>query len=349
MALDSVVGEVELAPDPFVRRMGHYVLDVHVAGDWYVNYGDAHAQVHHSSPLLHRFGRATGDADLAAFGAFRAPARGIALSDQGRLARDVADVLEIARMRATAGRDALRRAAWYPALGLMTARAQEGSGKGFFLAVQAASNARSHGHHDSGSFIVFHDGLPVFVDPGVEAYTAKTFSKDRYTIWTMQSGWHNLPLVAGHMQRGRDARDRASRVRVDDGPRATGMTMELATAYGPEAGIRTWERRIALDRDAGTVTLRETFALARGAAPVALVFVTPRRPDTAQAGVVALPVPGGRTVRLSFDPRALRADVERLPLADAGLKHEWGEALYRIRLASARPLAAGDLAISIAT
>jgi hypothetical protein len=126
------------------------------------------------------------------------------------------------------------------------------------------------------------------------------------------------------------------------------MTMELATAYGPEAGIRTWERRVALDRAAGTVNLRETFALARPA-PVTLVFVTPRGPDAAQAGAIALPVAGGRTVQLRFDPRALRADVERLPLADAGLKHEWGEALYRIRLASAQPLDAGDFALSIAT
>jgi hypothetical protein len=125
------------------------------------------------------------------------------------------------------------------------------------------------------------------------------------------------------------------------------MTMELATAYGPEAGIRTWERRIALDRDAGTVNLRETFALSRPA-PVALAFITPRKPDTARAGIVALPVAGGRTVHLTFDARTLRADVERLPLDDAGLKHEWGEALYRIRLASARPLGAGDLAVSIA-
>jgi hypothetical protein len=345
MALDSATGgAVGLTSDPFVRRMGHYVLDVHVAGDWYVNYGDAHAQVRHSPPLLHRFGRSTGDADLAAFGALRAPARGITLSDQGRLARDVADVLEVAHMRATQGRDALQRASWYPALGLMTARAQGGSDRGFFLAVQAASNVRSHGHHDSGSFIVFHDGQPVFVDPGVEAYTAQTFGKDRYTIWTMQSGWHNLPLVGGRMQVGRDARDRASRVRADD----TGMTMELATAYGPDAGIRTWERRIALDRAAGTVNLRETFALARPAA-VTLVFVTPRKPDAAQAGTVALPVAGGRTVHLRFDPRALRADVERLALADAGLKHEWGDALYRIRLASAQPLDAGDFTLSIAT
>jgi hypothetical protein len=349
MTLDSALGgAVDLAADPFVRRMGHYVLDVHVAGDWYVNYGDAHAQVRHSPPLLHRFGRATGDRELAAFGAFRAPARGIVPSDQGRLARDVADVLEVARMRATPGADALPRAAWYPALGLLTTRARAGSAQGFFLAVQAASNARSHGHRDSGSFIVFHDGLPVFVDPGVEAYTAKTFGKERYTIWTMQSGAHNVPLVDGHMEQGRDARDRASRVRVDDGPGRTGMTMELATAFGPEAGIRTWQRGIALERNAGRVMLRDTFALSR-AAPVALVFMTPRRPEGTKDGALALPVAGGRTVRLRFDPRQLRVDVERIALADPGLRHEWGEALYRIRLASTQPLAAGELAVAIGT
>jgi len=346
MALASAThGAVDLTRDPFVRRMGRYVLDVHVAGDWFVNYGDAHARLRHSPPLLHRFGRATGDTDLAAFGAFRAETDGFAPSTQGRLARDVADVLEVARMRATPGRDALPRAAWYPALGLMTTRAQAGSAQGFFLAVQTAPNARSHGHHDSGSVIVFHDGAPVFVDPGVEAYTARTFGKDRYAIWTMQSGYHNLPLVAGRMQVGRDARDRASGVRVDDAPGATGMTMELATTFGLEAGIRTWRRRVALERDANRVTLRETFRLER-AAPVALVFMTPRRPQAAEAGTVALPLAGGRTVRLRYDARVLRAEVERIGLADPGLRHEWGEALYRIRLV-ASALDAGDLAMTI--
>jgi hypothetical protein len=163
----------------------------------------------------------------------------------------------------------------------------------------------------------------------------------------MQSAFHNLPLVNGQMERGRDAHDRASRVRVGDDAAHTGMTMELATAFGPEAGIRTWTRAVALDRGAGTISLRETFALARPA-PVTLVFMTPRRPGPAQDGVLALPVAGGRTVSLRFDARMLRADVERIDLTDPGLRREWGEALYRIRLASTQSLAAGDLAVALA-
>jgi hypothetical protein len=330
LALGSATGgAVDLAADPFVRRMGHYVFDAHIAGDWFVNYGDAHAKVHHSPQLLYRFGRATGDGAMMAFGAQRAPARGIALSSQGRLARDLPDLLQTGALRTHARADALGGTSWYPALGLMTARARPGTADGFYLAVQTASNARSHGHHDSGSFIVFHDGMPVFVDPGVEAYTAKTFSAQRYTIWTMQSGYHNLPAC-------------------------TAMSMELATTFGPEAGVDSWRRSIALERGgaveargAGTVGLRETFRLARPAT-VALVFMTPRLPAAAQPGVLVLAPPGaGMPVHLCFDAQALRAEVEPVVLTDPGLRREWGETLYRIRLVSPAAMSEGDLRILI--
>ncbi|WP_092282222.1 hypothetical protein [Caldicoprobacter faecalis] len=40
----------------------------------------------------------------------------------------------------------------------------------------------------------------LFIDVGVETYTAKTFSSSRYEIWTMQSQYHNLPTVNGVCQ-----------------------------------------------------------------------------------------------------------------------------------------------------
>ena len=71
---------------------------------------------------------------------------------------------------------------------------------GMYLAVLASNNGRSHSHNDTGNFVVYQDGQPVAIDVGVEAYTAKTFGRDRYTIWTMQSAYHNLPTVGGVMQ-----------------------------------------------------------------------------------------------------------------------------------------------------
>lgn len=49
----------------------------------------------------------------------------------------------------------------------------------------------------TGSFTLYKNGPPVFVDIGAESYTGKTFSQDRYEIWTMQSGYHNLPTLIG--------------------------------------------------------------------------------------------------------------------------------------------------------
>ena len=85
---------------------------------------------------------------------------------------------------------------FYPSVGLFASR-----GERLFLAVKAGDNADSHNHNDVGSFIVYKDGLPVFIDIGVESYTKKTFSPQRYEIWTMQSAWHNLPSFDGVMQK----------------------------------------------------------------------------------------------------------------------------------------------------
>jgi hypothetical protein len=60
-----------------------------------------------------------------------------------------------------------------------------------------------------GNFIMYADGKPVLIDLGIETYTAKTFSSRRYEIWTMQSGFHNLPTINGVEQK--DGRPYAAR------------------------------------------------------------------------------------------------------------------------------------------
>lgn len=73
--------------------------------------------------------------------------------------------------------------------------------EGLYLAAKGGHNAESHNHNDVGNFIVYADGYPAISDVGVETYTAKTFSAQRYDIWTMQSAFHNLPIINGFMQK----------------------------------------------------------------------------------------------------------------------------------------------------
>jgi hypothetical protein len=329
---------------PFTRAMGHYICNVHIAGNSYVNYGDAHPHDAPSPDLSYRFGRATGDDMLAEFGAFDAKVHGTSvngaplsaavISDRGgvaSLSRMLARVLVAEEIASVPVHDSLPRDAWYPRLGLMTAREKEGSAAGFYVAAQAASNGRSHSHNDSGSFIIFHQGEPVFIDVGPEAYTATTFSKDRYTLWTMQSAYHNLPTISGVMQH-EGVSYRASELKYESSDAAVSFQANLATAYPKEAGARQWIRTLMLDRVKGIVTISEDFAL-ETAADVMLSLMT-AVPPVVQANGVKI----GGTL-LAFDQGALTAGVEKIAITDDALKHSWGDAVYRIKLSSAAPVA----------
>ena len=69
---------------PLVRQIGAYIYKVHIAGDWYVNFADAPAKVKPDGSLLYRYGKATGDRDLQAFGAFQYQHTGPGLESLGR-------------------------------------------------------------------------------------------------------------------------------------------------------------------------------------------------------------------------------------------------------------------------
>jgi hypothetical protein len=351
-------GAAHVLNHPFLRKMTHFIADVHIAGDYYVNYADAHGQDGPPAELIYRIGTGTGDAALAAFGAAHvvshAPAfNALRLQDSRYidmyLSRMVPDILATADARKAVKKDALARDSWYPALCLMTARAKADTAEGFYLAVQATMNDRSHGHNDSGSFIVFHDGKPVFIDVGPEAYSAKTFSKDRYTIWTMQSAYHNLPTVNGVMQSSAKPTYRATNVRYASDDARASLAMNLATAYPDEAAIARWERTIALDRTHGRVQLTEDFHLAR-AGSVALSFMTPRIPTQGASGSVVLSLAdkSARAVELRFDPALAVAAFETIKLEDADLKRIWGSNLYRVLLTSIAPTNGGAWNIEIA-
>jgi hypothetical protein len=343
---------------PFLKAMGGYIVSAHIAGNQYVNYGDAHVNATPAPDVMYRFGKADGDPVLSGFGALEAATRGTAgpssvldtaleqVSGLGSLSRALAAVMCTAEMAAVPRHQALLRDAWYPKLQFMAARLREGSSDGFYIAMQAANNGRPHGHNDSGSFLVYHDGAPIFIDVGVAAYEAKTFSAERYTIWTMQSAFHNLPTINGVMQH--DGRAyQATGLAYATSDTSASVRVDLAPAYPTQAGVRQWKRELTLDRSRNAVHLREEFVLEKES-PVMLSLMTPRLP-TLQHGGILLHIDGKSNVLLTYDPDNLNASVEKIPLTDASLKHSWGENIYRIQLTSARAIAKADWSLHLST
>jgi len=205
--------------------------------------------------------------------------------------------------------------------------------------VLAANNGRCHSHNDTGSPIVFMDGEPVTVDVGVETYNAKTFSADRYKIWTMQSAYHNLPTIGGVMQHDGPT-FRATSHKYETNDRHAVLSFNLSEAYPKEAGVKIWVRTVTLDRVRNRVTVDDDFELEH-AVPVSLSLMTSRIAAVESGGSIAMKLAtgDGKACLLKYDAVQIEPVIEQVPIADARLRHDWGEQVYRILLNSKQPVA----------
>ena len=202
--LSSIVPEAfsPLFHEPKIKNIAEYICNVHVEGPYYLNFGDCSPLAGRCGAREYRFGQAVGSDALQALAAadFRADADPDHLQNPDgsthinlwyRLTTAFAE--EEMMVYSAAPRHHLT--VWYPSVGVYAAR--QGS---WVLGAKFGSNGDSHNHNDTGSITVYKDGRPLLIDIGVESYTKKTFSPQRYEIWTMQSAWHNLPTFDGVQQ-----------------------------------------------------------------------------------------------------------------------------------------------------
>ncbi len=172
--------------------------------------------------------------------------------------------------------------------------------------IKGGHNAEGHNHNDVGNFILF-SGSPLIIDVGVGVYTRQTFSSERYSIWIMQSSWHNLPEINGHMQPP-GGKFRASAFTCADGT----ASLTLTDAYPPEAGLVRYVRTLSVRGD--DVTLNDRYAFAAKDNTVTEHFMTREEPviegnrvRIGECRGVGSPLHQGR-------PQPLRRMENRLPL-----------------------------------
>ena len=332
-------GAVDYFDLPLVRQIGAYIYRVQIAGDWYVNFADASARVHPDAALVYRYGRAAGDPDLAAFGAWLAGRERPSLESFGRALPELFGYTELRQAEA---RDPLVRESWMPGIQVAVARLQAGSTNGFCVAAQGGHNAESHNHNDVGNFIAYLNGEPMLIDIGVETYTAKTFSSHRYEIWTMQSAYHNLPTINGVMQAaGRRYAAREVSVASDDA--SAEFFADIAAAYPKEAGVEKWVRLIRLDRARNQVRVTDRYTLsAPGRVEMSLITPCVVKPGGAQALLFE-----GRGRVTVAGPQTPGFRIEEIPITDARLRSSWGNRLCRVVVAWNGLPAAGELTMEL--
>ncbi|MGC4190832.1 MAG: heparinase II/III family protein [Thermomicrobiales bacterium] len=328
-------GELDAFQLPLVQEIGRYIYRAHIANDWYVNFADGPARTEPDANLLYRYGMRIGDEMLVAQSAEAARHTVDLPWKRESIGRTLPHLFDPIPSEVRERPAPLIQHAWLPGIQVMTARERAGSMEGLFLAAKGGHNAESHNHNDVGNFIVALDGVPQVVDVGVETYSKKTFSPDRYDIWTMQSGYHNLPTVNGIEQQA-GVEFAASDVRCTLGNDADELVLDLAHAYPPEAGIDHWIRTLRLERGAHpAVILRDEWSLNREPSDLRLSLILRKEP-VEEADSSFLVAGERRNLRLSFDPAMLHvAAIERIDIADARLAPVWGAALYRLVLVAA--------------
>ena len=328
---DATNGAVSIYQEPLIRNMGKYIMHTHIADQWHVNFADAAARVRPDAVLLWRAGEKTDEPDLVAY-AKSALARGFAAlpyeASQNTVYRRLRNLFEFHPQAYEGARPVESREHYFPGIQVVTARSEANSTKGLFLAAKGGTNGESHNHNDIGNYILAVDGEPLVVDAGV--YTKFTFNEMRYTLWTMQSGYHNTAVVNGCDQLpGKEYEARS----VDYEATEQGVTfaLDMAGAYGPEACLERYDRRIAFDRARSQVEVADTMRLTRAARPTVLPLLCGVKPQV-EEGVVRLRG-AGRGLRLIYDPAKFGASVETITLEDANLLHNWKRPqLYRLLL-----------------
>ena len=304
------------ADNPKVSRMAAYAYKTYIGNDYCVNFADAHEnKAVQQVNIVYPFGLWLDDKTMREFGAYLGHQKNIltnpaALYDKSgnfpTLGRELFFLRNIRHFIEERSHEPLLKDVWLPDLQIMTARRGN-----LYVAVKGGTNGESHNHNDVGSFVIYYNNNPLFIDPGVGEYTAKTFGKDRYSIWTMQSQYHNLPQINGIDQK--DGKQYSAKVLSYKSGK---LSLDIANAYPEDAAVKSWKRTITAGKNSISVT--EDYELSEYRQPARLMLLA-LSPDALK--------------HVNYDANQLSATIEDISdKLDPLLQRIWGKQMYRIIL-----------------
>jgi hypothetical protein len=342
-------GKIDIFGEPLIQNMGRFIYYAHISNGYFVNFADSHAKPGVDPKLMIRYGKKIGDENLVNLGVQlatsgsrgRTPVRKYGTRPVGEGLAMLFKDDELLTPEESKRRPFPHvRDIYLGDIQLMVAREKAGTDKGLYLSVKGGHNGTSHNHNDVGNFIVYYDGHPVMVDPGMGEYTRQTFSSGRYDLWTMQSAYHNLPTIDGQQQKaGSDLK--ASDVNYEVNEDRAQLAMDIASAYSEEADVSSWKRTARLNRgDEVSLVIRDEFALGHKPGSLTLSLLTPCGAKADGEDIILNSETG--EVRVEFATGTFQISTEEIRTADdESLSENWGDHLTRILLQAREPRSKG--------
>lgn len=324
-------GAIDLFSITKIRNMCAFIQKAHISGNYYVNFADASPRAVTNPELIYRFGKSVGDQSSMAFGVYQSDKidkENIMLGRFG-LNRPIRGFFVASEMKDFKTPYVHDDSVFLEDIEVAYLRAETYSGE-IFLAAKGGNNLENHNHNDVGNFMVFANGIPFIIDAGSQEYTRKTFSPNRYEIWTNCSLWHNVPKINGCQQIcGHEYM--AKNVSFSGSGKIKRLSMEIHAAYPEDAGLNSWRRSFNMDTETGLVLVEDDYDFKNDSNDVRFTLLTHPQPKIKENDILL--ESGGTAMMISPD-RGLTPAYEEIDIDDVQLKKSWGEKIYRLSLSA---------------
>lgn len=199
------------------------------------------------------------------------------------------------------------------------------------MGAKFGTNHESHNHNDVGNFIIYVNGSPAIIDIGVGTYTNVTFSGDRYSIFSMQSQWHNTPTINGVLQM-EGNKYFASNVSHTSNEESVTFTGNISGAYPKEAEVKSWIRRIEFDNKQNSINVKDNYELKQWIEPIKVHFITilEVKKYSESSGIIEF----SNGLSMQFDSKKFRPifDEKVIDKDDTLLREVWGDVIRRVTI-----------------
>jgi len=342
---------VDIFNQEIIKKIGQYIYKIYISslgtnGQYYANYSDSPPIIRQDGARIYRYGREINDSIMKSFGFFLL--KELQFEHDlivERIGESLENLFDIEGWQQYKIDEPLLFQYYFSDSEMAIAREKHDSNKGFYFFAKGGNNGVSHNHNDVGSCILFFDGNPVFIDVGVGTYTAKTFSKDRYSIWTMQSEYHNLPVINGYGQNaGKQYKAMNSDFIVSN--KKAMFSTDIHLAYPEEAGVNKWKRKYTLDREKKIFVIEDSYKLNQVIDSTLIHFITPLNCKLLKPGLMEL-TNGDRALYLKYNSSNLEVFTECIRIEDDMILKNWRKTLYRINFRSINTSKHGDIKFEI--
>lgn len=324
-----------------IKNIGSYIVKMYVGNGYYINYADCSPLAGSRGAREFLFGLATKQPVLASFAAksYReSDWNNKLLNDEINLYYHVIQALNHKQMMEYPETNEMPEDTFFDSTGIMIARDSQ-----FTFAAKAGDNGDSHNHNDVGSVILYKKSMPILIDLGVGTYTSKTFSDDRYDIWTMQSQYHNLPTFfdkkdISAIDRAMDKDNSlkymqhdgeeygATKVECEFTSEKAELSMDIAPAYAYER-LKSYTRKATLYKNSH-IEIKDQL---KGEVSCVISFMTYEKPSISKNDGNFADISIGDKASMHVEGIS-KLHIEECPIEDNRLGIMWKHSCYRILL-----------------